>query len=296
MYYTMSPALWGGVSGGGGGALLLDGLINVPKAAWGYRKLRTAYAGSCCQVQRSSDNTTLDIGFLSGLVDTSAISTFCAGANGATSRWYDQSGNGNDLIQATAALQPTIFYSGTTIVVQNGKTCSGYNAPASNNHLDVALTGMGQATLQLVVTGSSFDTGGGYHAGVSYHGSTDGNAGDDSSALSAGLFGQYAAAIYTFRSSLSGTTTSAISANPTPFVASTVYDGTNGSFFVNGSANGSGAYTGVFDATGTLRFGTDGTGSNGWSGTFAEAILWTVANSTDRAACESSAKTFWGTP
>lgn len=46
-------------------------------AAWGFRKLRAAYGGSCFTVRRSYDNTEMEIGFSSsGLSDEAALSAF----------------------------------------------------------------------------------------------------------------------------------------------------------------------------------------------------------------------------
>jgi len=44
-----------------------DALAASRTAAFSLRKLRTAYAGSCIKVRRSSDNTTSNIGFVAGV-------------------------------------------------------------------------------------------------------------------------------------------------------------------------------------------------------------------------------------
>lgn len=69
-------------------------------AAYSVRKLDKDYAGYCMRIKRLSDNTTLDVGFTtSGDLDESAITTFCSGSVDATVViWYDQSGNGFDLV------------------------------------------------------------------------------------------------------------------------------------------------------------------------------------------------------
>jgi hypothetical protein len=86
------------------------------------RLLRTAYTGSAIRVRRSSDNTEQDIGFSSGNLDTSSLTTFCSGTNGFVTTWYDQSGNANNATQSTAANQPQIVSSGAIINV-NSKPC-----------------------------------------------------------------------------------------------------------------------------------------------------------------------------
>lgn len=90
------------------------------QAGYSLRKLRTAYSGSAIRVRRSSDNTEQDIGFTGSALDTTALASFCSGTSGYITTWYDQSGNGYNLIQATGASQPRIVSSGT-IDTQGGK-------------------------------------------------------------------------------------------------------------------------------------------------------------------------------
>jgi hypothetical protein len=100
-------------------SLLLD-LYPSAAAAYSVRKLRSAYSGSAIRVRRASDNTEQDIGFSSGNLDTTALTTFCSGTDGFVTTWYDQSGNGYDATQSTAASQPQIVSNGT-VVTQNSK-------------------------------------------------------------------------------------------------------------------------------------------------------------------------------
>jgi hypothetical protein len=103
-------------------AFLLD---TYPSAAAAYslRKLRSAYTGSAIRVRRSSDNAEQNIGFSSTFgLDTTSLTSFCTGTNGFVTTWYDQSGNGNNAVQTTAANQPQIVSSGSVINV-NSKPC-----------------------------------------------------------------------------------------------------------------------------------------------------------------------------
>jgi hypothetical protein len=102
-------------------ALLLD-TYSGAAAAYSLRLLRTAYTGSAIRVRRASDNTEQDIGFVSNELDTSALTTFCSGTDGFVETWYDQSGNGYDATQGTAANQPQIVSSGS-VLTENGKPC-----------------------------------------------------------------------------------------------------------------------------------------------------------------------------
>jgi hypothetical protein len=103
------------VSGYTGAAPLLLDTSGVPTAfaAYGLRQLAAAYAGSAIQVTRASDSTPQDIGFTAGgTLDVGTLATFCAGTTGYISKWYDQSGNGHDLVQATQANMWRIYASG----------------------------------------------------------------------------------------------------------------------------------------------------------------------------------------
>jgi len=100
--------------------------------AFSVRLLRTAYTGSCLRVRRDIDDVETDIGFTSGgLVDEAAIATHCGASTGHLVYWYDQSGNGNDAFQSSAAagdraIQPLI-YNGSTVYSLNSKPTLYFN-------------------------------------------------------------------------------------------------------------------------------------------------------------------------
>jgi hypothetical protein len=125
-----------------GGAFLIDDVGVDAIAALGFYKLRAAYTGDCIQVRRTSDSTVLDIGFDgSGLVDTAAIATFCAGTEGRISIWYDQSGNGFDFTvtqtpqAGIASQQPIIYYSGAVTTDAAGNVAAYSREPGSTSAL-----------------------------------------------------------------------------------------------------------------------------------------------------------------
>jgi hypothetical protein len=89
-------------------------------AAYSLRKLRSAYTGDAIRVRRSSDNTEQNIGFVSNVLDTASLLTFCGVGNGFVTTWYDQSGNAYNTTQSTAANQPQIVLSGAMLTT-NGK-------------------------------------------------------------------------------------------------------------------------------------------------------------------------------
>jgi hypothetical protein len=92
-------------------------------AAYGLRKLNSAYTGSCITVRRSSDNATTNIGFYRYTLDTDAVLNFVGNGTGFVTNWFDQSGNGVNLFQSTAGSQFSIcdsgllFYEGNDVVM-----------------------------------------------------------------------------------------------------------------------------------------------------------------------------------
>jgi uncharacterized membrane protein len=112
--YIGSTEVWSSFTG------LLDTYTGAA-AAYSLRKLRTAYTGSAIEVRRDSDNATQDIGFVNNELDTSTLATFCSGTDGFVTTWYDQSGNGRNATQTTAANQPKIYDSVSGVIQENGK-------------------------------------------------------------------------------------------------------------------------------------------------------------------------------
>jgi hypothetical protein len=106
-------------SSGGSIPLLLD-TYSGASAAYSLRKLNTSYTGYAIRVRRSSDNTSQDIGFVNGNLDTTSISSFVGANDGFVSIWYDQSGNSNNQSSATLIKQPQIVNSGS-LITQNSK-------------------------------------------------------------------------------------------------------------------------------------------------------------------------------
>jgi len=84
--------------------VVLESVVSASTAAFSFRKLRSAYAGSAVKLRRV-DTTTLDIGFVGNNFDIAAATAFCTTAC-TVQTVFDQSGNSRDLVQATAANQP----------------------------------------------------------------------------------------------------------------------------------------------------------------------------------------------
>jgi hypothetical protein len=100
---------------------VLNNLTYPAVAAYSVRRLNKSYMGKALRVRRSSDNTTLEIGFLGDNLDTAAILAFVGGVNGFVDIWYDQSGNGYSMVSTVLSKQPQIVASGALILNNKGK-------------------------------------------------------------------------------------------------------------------------------------------------------------------------------
>lgn len=87
--------------------------------AYSFRKLSSTYSGNCIRVRRSSDNSEMDIGFVSNSLDTTSLLSFVGSNNGFVTLWYDQSGNNINSYQSNATYQPSIVISGNLILVNS---------------------------------------------------------------------------------------------------------------------------------------------------------------------------------
>jgi lysophospholipase L1-like esterase len=83
----------------------LDEAGALPQAAYGNARLTSAYSGPCWRVVRPSDSAELDIGFSGQWVDEAALSAFLGTETGRLRTWYDLTGNGLHMDQATAGLR-----------------------------------------------------------------------------------------------------------------------------------------------------------------------------------------------
>ena len=111
------------------------------EAAYSLRALNSAYTGAILRVRRDSDNAEQDIyAKWDGTLNVEALESFCSATDGYVTTWYDQSGNGNNATQATAASQPKIVSSGSVITV-NGYQVIQYDG--SNDNLGTSLTATG---------------------------------------------------------------------------------------------------------------------------------------------------------
>jgi len=99
-------------------------------------KIRTAYTGYCLRVLRDSDNATLDIGFVGGVLDTATILSFVGAANGYVNRWYSQIGS-NYALSNVVVDMPRIVNTGV-LETLNSKPCLYFNGTSASMFLNVS--------------------------------------------------------------------------------------------------------------------------------------------------------------
>lgn len=91
---------------------ILDRISTLAAAAYGLRKLRWAYTGPLIKLRRSGDNA--EKGFWAvggdplGRLNVAEILIWLGGDTGFVVTWYDQSGFGRNVVQATAGKQPIL--------------------------------------------------------------------------------------------------------------------------------------------------------------------------------------------
>jgi len=95
-------------------------VLSKPKIVFSTRKVIDNYTGPCLQVLRTSDNSVLNIYFISGVLDVESIQKFCGTSIGLVNKWYDQSGNGYHAYVKTGYNRP-IIYTDNSIIKLKGQ-------------------------------------------------------------------------------------------------------------------------------------------------------------------------------
>ncbi len=91
------------------------------------RLLSSTYTGDCMRVRRSSDGSTLDVGFVDNYLDQASIETFRGSSTDIqVVEWYDQSGNGM-VLSNTRVVDMPILYTGGAYKTSLGKYAVSFN-------------------------------------------------------------------------------------------------------------------------------------------------------------------------
>lgn len=84
-------------------------------AAYSLRQLSST-STNAIRVERDSDNTQSDIGFVDGELDVSTLSSFCGGGDCKVVTIYDQSGNGYDVVSQN---ETALIYESGALITAN---------------------------------------------------------------------------------------------------------------------------------------------------------------------------------
>jgi hypothetical protein len=267
-------------------------------AAYSTRRVRNSYAGSAIKVRRSSDNAESDIGYLvTGALDETTLTTFAGAGDAFVTTWYDQSGNGYNAVQATAASQPQIVASG--VVVKEG-SIPALNFDGSNHRLALssgmgALNNVGYAALFTVCRASAIDA----VSRTAFWASTA-VAANPRFAMQQGVIANR------FRFGgrrLDGTSTQSINSNANhgaalqQVTAMAQYTDAAAYLYGNGTLTASSVSfqtAGSSEATDSALIGIGGSSVATWIGTISEMILYANDRTSTRAVIEANQIAYFG--
>ena len=269
--------------GGAPAGLPLDGISTGIKAAFSTRRLLTAYTGPALQVTRASDSTTSNIGFVSNVLDTATLATFCTGTTGSVTTWFDQGGGGFNM---TPGVAPVIFQSGAVTTI-NGKPAVSF---ASSQFLNsAALTANPVNTLYQNAVISV--------ASLAATNAIAGPSGPEALYFrvdTSGVLDLENAGIIAI-----GTSSNAVTV-ATGAVVEAQYNSTTGafSFFINRASGGTGTSTQTFTAR-NLQLGSFSNAGETYDGLIGEYIAYDLVGgipTASQTSIENNQKAYWGTP
>jgi Concanavalin A-like lectin/glucanases superfamily len=282
---------------GGGGYLPIvayvgpGDIVSGALGWWGLRAYKNSLIGTkAIRLRRNGDNAESDFNTVAGGgLDLAGIATFIAGGGSNAqfvSRLYDQSGNGNDMTQSTAANQPNfglniigslpgVFYTFSAATILNSTLAIGNSLPLSwfavSNPSNFGVNGTRGGPL----FGYSSNTGG-YELRW-YVGTTPANALDFLQQSVADLGN-------------SATTRTA----STWYTTDVTYDGTTANFYVNGASDGTVTITNSASSAPVSIGGANAT-AEGLDGYLNESGIWgSVINSANNTALGLNARNYWG--
>ena len=248
-------------------------------AAYSLRNLSWSYGGPVVRVRRSSDNTEQD--FTATQVTDGTLTTFCGAGDGFVRTWYDQSGNGRDVDQATTTQQPRIV-SGGSLLTKNSKPTLDFDG--NDDFLSNSTALAQQITLFLVC---SSDVTPFAAANIAFDGNTT-LTGRNVFAMEPGtrqLFIYAGNLLYT----------AASPAVDTLFLGYGLFNTTASQVGFNGLATLSGD-AGVQALSLGWRIGAERSAISGyqWNGKISEVVFWSTNQSTNRAGIESNINAHYG--
>lgn len=126
-------------------------------AAYSLQRLDTG-SENVVRVRRSSDDAEAD--FTAEEVSGGALASYCGAGNGFVTTWYDQSGNGRNATQATAASQPQIVADGVVVTDGNGNPAMSFDGTDDwlDHSYNVTLTSQSHFFLSQIESTAGADT------------------------------------------------------------------------------------------------------------------------------------------
>lgn len=241
------------------------------------------------EVRRSTDNTTQAIGQVMSELDQASVTAFVGSGSGYYKTLYDQSGNGRNFAQATAANQPRLVAAGTLETLNTKPAMRGLVA---GTWLDGALPITTSAlTLGLVGSLNSAASSFARMASLGVVGSNDYNNVGYSALLNRN------GTSTTIQTERNGFTYSAGTvAYATAFIYFVRFDGSNLTQYVNGVQVGKPMVVGSFNST-TLRMLASTQNDSYWDGYLTELVAFSTAlPDADIASLTSHWKTYFNIP
>lgn len=244
---------------------LLDELNVSAAFAFSFVKLRSSYSGDCIRVRRSSDSAETDIGFANNMLDTETLLAFAGTDSAYITIPYDQSGNGINPVQATAARQWRIVNAGVLETSVSGAVGAYAKYDGTNPQFYESTTGFPLGTDFSKSTIITQTTGSGTMHMIGPTSTSNHSLGLD-----------HRPYLYVGGAVATSSTSLPASGSPQVVGASYTLSSKNGRVYVGGAQVASGAGTafsptgagfqiGTFQSLGTLQF------NNGW---FHEAIIF----------------------
>lgn len=121
----------------------------------------------CCDVRNTVSGIVTPIGFTGDAIDATALAVAAAGGTLTVPRWYDQTGNGYDQLQATTAAQPRIVnagvYDGNLVYDGSDDFMSVASLPFGTPYMGLYLNGKIPRQLAIGIA---------YEASTNYNGNT----------------------------------------------------------------------------------------------------------------------------
>lgn len=254
--------------------------VKTGVAGFSFRVLSTSWIGqNIVTIQRSSDSTQKTFTASAPTCEINQSDAFFDGSTYTIVTWYDQSGNGVNVTQATNANRPTVLLN-----CQNGHPCAVFNGTSQFMSGTMA-SGVSNDTFAAVA--NSFDNSSGRY--IAQIGITDTNQTSINFSLSS-----TACVSLRWAASVPAKGTKACSTN-TWYRWVGTQTNTLSSIYLNGVKGTDDTTSLTLSSQTALNIGEQGTGASWWDGDISEVLIFAPSlSSTDSGTISSNQGSFWG--